>query len=309
MRETKKNASSRGSNGSARTSGAQGRTQASGTRRGGGTGRSPAGAQRQAATRQATPSRAGASAARRSAAAPSARREAAAPDPVTPSAGSFTVALPPRVHEEETIESSKYVARVPRRFEEERFLVPQSYGVNKVRLLIRDPQWLFAHWDVDPRSFDELRQAVGERMLALARLTLRVHDALSGGASVVLLPIGSRSWYVRADATRRSYRAELGVTLPSGEFRLLAESNTVIMPRQSPSSERARQTQRYTVAAAAPPAAAPESAVAAEREALAEAGPWQAPPPQEAVAPPPPAPAAPAAEAARQGGASDAFRR
>lgn len=216
---------------------------------------------------------------------------------------------PGRVSEEETIESSKYAARAPRRFEEERFLFPQSYGVNKVRLLIRDPQWLFAHWDVDPRSFDELRGTVGERVVSLSRLTLRVHDALSGGASVVLLPFGTRSWYVRADATRRSYRAELGVTLPSGEFRLLAESNTVVMPRQSPSSERARRTVRYNApapAAVAPPAVAPEALAAAEREELREPGPWQAPPPREAPAAPAPAetPAGPTL-----GGSSELSRR
>lgn len=229
-----------------------------------------------------------------------------------------------RAGEEQTIESSKYVSRAPRRFEEERFLFPQSYGVNKVRLLIRDPQWLFAHWDVDPRSFDELRHSMGERVVALSRLTLRVHDALSGGASVVLLPFGTRSWYVRADATRRSYRAELGVTLPSGEFRLLAESNTVVMPRQAPSLERARQTVRYGTAAASVAGSLPDAAAAAERASLAESGPWQAPPPREAAPsqpagkpgapalggasdlfqPPAPGQASPAA-----GGASDVFRR
>jgi hypothetical protein len=213
------------------------------------------------------------------------------------------------LNEEETIESSKYAARAVRRFEEERFLFPQSYGVNKVRLLIRDPQWLFAHWDVDPRSFDELRQTLGERVVALSRLTLRVHDALSGGASVVLLPFGTRSWYVRADATRRSYRAELGVTLPSGEFRLLAESNTVVMPRQSPSTERAQRTLRYVAASAPTPQAAPEVVAAAEREALTEPGPWQAPPPQEGHVAQQPASTPAGAPESDLGGASDAHRR
>ncbi len=299
VRETKKNASSRAAAGRSSAPARAGRARAAaqaGKR---------ASAARPTDARHAAPSRASSAGANRAA---TPRREAAAPGPVPAVAGGFAPVVP-RVLEEETIESSKYVARAPRRFEEERFLFPQSYGVNKVRLLIRDPQWLFAHWDVDPRSFDELRQTLGERVVALARLTLRVHDALSGGASVVLLPIGSRSWYVRADATRRSYRAELGVTLPSGEFRLLAESNTVIMPRQSPSSERARQLQRYVAQPAPEPPPTAASAVASEREALTQPGPWQAPPPQEAAASPAPAPVPAVPKAQRQGGASDAFRR
>ncbi len=299
VRETKKNASSRAAAGRSNAPARAGRARASahaGPR---------ASAARQSEARHAAPSRASSAGAKGTA---PARREAAAPSALPAGGGGFAPGAP-GVLEEETIESSKYVARAPRRFEEERFLFPQSYGVNKVRLLIRDPQWLFAHWDVDPRSFDELRQALGERVVALARLTLRVHDALSGGASVVLLPIGSRSWYVRADATRRSYRAELGVTLPSGEFRLLAESNTVIMPRQSPSSERARQLQRYVAQPAPEPPPAAASAVASEREALAQPGPWQAPPPQEAVTTPAAAPLPAEPKAQRRGGASDVFRR
>ncbi len=202
---------------------------------------------------------------------------------------STAASLPMAVNEEETIESSKYVPAVaPRKFEEERFLFPASYGLDKVRLLIKDPEWLFAHWDVDPRSFQALRVAHGERVVALARLTLRVHDPLSGGGSVVLLPIGARSWYVRADEARRSYRAELGVTLPSGAFHRLAESNTVVMPRRTPSESVASEKIRFeltpSVASEPTPEDAPRAVAAQheERQVLASNGPWQAPPPAEA---------------------------
>lgn len=235
-----------------------------------------------------------------------------------PNPGAHALPLSPGGSEEETIESSKYVPAVaPRKFEEERFLFPASYGIDKVRLLIKDPEWLFAHWDVDPRSFQALRQAHGERVVALARLTLRVHDPLSGGGSVVLLPIGARSWYVRADEARRSYRAELGVTLPSGAFHRLAESNTVVMPRRTASDVAANEQVRFSLAAPAPTEASPgpPQAVAAlheEHRALASNGPWQAPPPAEARL----AARAPSASTPSEGygvtglgGASDLHRR
>src|SRR4030095_17001091 len=66
---------------------------------------------------------------------------------------------------------------------------------------------------------------------------LRVVDPDFGGESRVLLPEGARSWYVRADTTERSYRAELGLTLPSRDFRSLAESNLVTTPRARASAQ------------------------------------------------------------------------
>src|SRR5688572_18740686 len=149
--------------------------------------------------------------------------------------------------EEERIESSKYLPRraPKRRFETERFVFPESYGVNRLRLLVKDPEWLFAHWDVDPKVLQSLRSDLGERALALSRLTLRLSDTVEGGSTVILLPKTARSFYIRADGAARSYQAELGLTLPSGEFRALAESNTVGTPRVGPSSEPARTRVRF----------------------------------------------------------------
>jgi hypothetical protein len=149
--------------------------------------------------------------------------------------------------EEERIESSKYVAGdiPPRVFEEERFLFPESYSKNRVRLLVKDPEWLFAHWDVSASAWAALRDDLGERALALSRLTLRVEDPRNGLLSVVLLPGGARSWYLRTHREHSRYRAELGLTTPSGTFRSLAKSNVVTTPRVGPSRARARRIARF----------------------------------------------------------------
>ncbi|MBI3932237.1 MAG: DUF4912 domain-containing protein [Acidobacteria bacterium] len=218
--------------------------------------------------------------------------------------------------EEEQIESAKYLPRElpPRLFEEERFVFPESYGINRVRLLVKDPEWIFAHWDVDPQSMESFRADLGERGMALSRLTLKVADVDNGGSSVILLPYGARSWYVRTDSARRSYKAQLGLTLPSGEFRLLAESNTVTTPRVGPSPVKAARRMSYPQAAAV----TREQAVAAARDegrsAAAEAGPWNPPAAQARVdgsAGPSSAPSAGAKSGAlpEKGGASDVYRR
>jgi hypothetical protein len=149
--------------------------------------------------------------------------------------------------EEERIEGSKYLPRhVPKRlFETERFVFPETYGVNRVRLLVKDPEWLFAHWDMDAGVMAAVRRDLGERAMALSRLTLRVFDPVDGGQTTILLPKGARGWYIRADLTPRSYRAELGLTLPTGEFRALAASNVVGTPRVGPSRQAARGRVRF----------------------------------------------------------------
>jgi hypothetical protein len=167
---------------------------------------------------------------------------AAPTPPVTPSP------VVPRLTEEEAIEDAKYQPRTaPKRvFEEERFLFPESYDRTRIRLLVKDPEWVFVHWDVDSKTVAALRGELGERAMALTRLTLRLVDAENGGGKTILLPAGARTWYVRTDPTGpRSYRAELGYTLPSGAFRQLAVSNTVVAPRVGPSPERARLRRRF----------------------------------------------------------------
>jgi hypothetical protein len=219
------------------------------------------------------------------------------------------VLVTPGLTEEEAIESAKYqiAGTRPRLFEEERFIFPDTYGVNRIRLLVKDPEWLFVHWDVDPGSLADLRASAGERAVALSKLTLRISDPGNGGMSVVLLPAGVRSWYVRADTTRRAYRAELGLTLPSGEFRRLAESNTVVTPRVGPSGERARRVLLYRQAQMIPTDVALGVSAEEVRSASSAAGPWH--PTAEQVAPNDPQGAAEgwSEERPTRGGASDTF--
>jgi hypothetical protein len=219
----------------------------------------------------------------------------------------------PGLNEEDQIRAAKFLPReLPRRFfEEEKFIFPETYGVNRVRLLVRDPEWIFAYWDVDPAVMKDLARAIGERGLALSRLTLRVLDPVSGGSSDILLPPGARWWYIRTDSARRTYRAELGVTLPSGEFRRLADSNTVVTPRVGPSPERARRRMSYRDARELPPSAA-EEAGRKEREAGVASEPWESESIDGASAPGEPGRRAGrggASDAFRPGGASDTFRR
>jgi hypothetical protein len=232
-------------------------------------------------------------------------RGAAPPD----AAAAAAAPSPDALTEEERIESAKYLPSSPRPrvFEEERFLFPESYGVDRVRLHVKDPEWLFAHWDVNPSSVAGLRAELGDRAMALSRLTLRVLDTKNGGESVVLLPPGARSWYVRTAGGRRAYRAELGFTLPSGEFRRLAESNVVVAPRAGPSPEASRAQRTYKQARSVSAAGAADASAAEQAVSTASDRPWSVPP--EDAASREESDSTPGQPSPRPGGASDAFRR
>lgn len=179
------------------------------------------------------------------------------------------------VGEQERVGAAKYGARPSGRgFDEQRFLFPRNYEVNRVRLVVRDPEWLFAYWDVNPRAFEGIRREMGERAMALSRLTLKVSDPEGGPAQVILLPYGARSWYVRIDPGRPRYMAELGITLPSGQFRPLAQSNVVAMPRFGPSSQPAARSVPFREAWAA---AGDLSAGVSEEGASGAASAWTDP--------------------------------
>ena len=243
---------------------------------------------------------------------------AASKTPEPPNVEEEASVEPDALSDEERIESAKYLPRdlPPRLFEEERFIFPESYGVNRLRLVPRDPQWLFAHWDVDSRSLGDLRHELGERAAAVSRLTLRISDPDAGGTKVIHVPEGSRSWYVRADTIPRSYRAELGFTLPSGEFRKVAESSTVRTPWSGPSKEKAKGRVRYDqvrddrirASASAPE---PEPWEDDEAAVVIDPGPWQpeAAPESAGSRSGPARSRDQATELPERGGASDTYRR
>jgi len=121
---------------------------------------------------------------------------------------------------------------------------------------------------------------------------------------VVLLPYGARSWYIRTDTAGRSYRAQLGVTLPSGEFQLLAESNTVTAPRVGPAATRATTRVHYATGVVSLHSGASRRA--------ADPGPWQPAPQGEGSggsADEEGTPRKSSSDMAPRGGASETYRR
>lgn len=135
--------------------------------------------------------------------------------------------------------------------------LPESYGRNRVVLMVVSPYMVHAYWDLDRKT---------QANPAGSPACLRFHDTTAGQASSTFdVPVNlpARNWYVHLWGPAREYHVELGLTPPNGNFVALAHSNSVETPRAWPVAEVQEQFLRVG-AAAAPVAteAAPQTSTA-----------------------------------------------
>ena len=113
--------------------------------------------------------------------------------------------------------------------------LPETYGRDRLTLMVRDPHWLFCYWEVG----EALLAAAGEGLAGSRWRVLRVH--LLGDADEVLdgwehgLGNDAVSWYVRTGRPGARFRAELGLRDCDGRYRRLIKSETVTAPMDAPS--------------------------------------------------------------------------
>lgn len=129
----------------------------------------------------------------------------------------------------------------PRRgnFRDEEYALPERYGRDRLILMARDPQWVYAYWEI---THDRYRNAM-EKHLAewgLSRPALRLYDVTPGSHNGsyldVLVSENAGDWYVHVDRPRHTLVAEYGRLYPGGFIPLL-RSNPVTLPPWSPDME------------------------------------------------------------------------
>jgi len=116
--------------------------------------------------------------------------------------------------------------------------LPQHYNDDKITLLVRDPYWAYAYWEVTPKKMDMARAELGEGG-SEASLTLRVYDVTNvifdGGNANSYYDIGVyeriSSWYMDVGKPGNSFICDLGLKTRDGRFITLARSNAISVPR------------------------------------------------------------------------------
>lgn len=126
--------------------------------------------------------------------------------------------------------------------------LPHLYNTTQVSLLVKDPFWLYAYWEVSSQSWQEMRNKFPELDFNQAKVTLRMYDISmidfngSNAHSYFDIEVNQDcgNWYVNLWQENISYVGEIGLKTQNGSFYPIARSNCVQPPRSS-HSERSEQ--------------------------------------------------------------------
>jgi len=126
---------------------------------------------------------------------------------------------------------------------EEQFSIPTGYGRDRIILMVKDPWWLFAYWEIQPATERAARSQLLPHEVAGLQSILRVYDVTGvefpAQPATASFDIGlsglATNWYIHANAPNRSFIVEIGFLANTGRFLPLARSNRVTTPRFGPS--------------------------------------------------------------------------
>ncbi len=123
--------------------------------------------------------------------------------------------------------------------------LPQRYGDHRITVMVRDPWWLYAYWEVDPGREQALRDTIkrqGEESMGSCLRVYDVTDVEFNGTNAhrffdIELTGMAENWYIHVEQPDRSYIVDIGIKSRSGRFYTLARSNQVRTPRVGPSDQ------------------------------------------------------------------------
>ncbi len=111
-------------------------------------------------------------------------------------------------------------------------------GKDRIVLLVRDPYWLQACWDVTRQSVARAKAALAEHWHSCEPVLRLLHVEAGSTTSTservvreIKVHGGVKNWYIDILDSPNSYRVELGYRADSGRFFVLSRSNVVTTPR------------------------------------------------------------------------------
>ncbi|MEO2048227.1 MAG: DUF4912 domain-containing protein [Pirellulales bacterium] len=109
----------------------------------------------------------------------------------------------------------------------------QSTGPVRLIVMVRDPYWLHANWDISEQSIQRAKAAMGGNWYR-AQPILRLYQVADDSSSTYVrdIPIhgGVNHWYLDVQDPPLTYRLEIGYLATDRSFYCLAHSNTVTTP-------------------------------------------------------------------------------
>ncbi|MFH0794046.1 MAG: DUF4912 domain-containing protein [bacterium] len=114
--------------------------------------------------------------------------------------------------------------------------LPAEYGETRIVLMVRDPRWLFAYWEVAVEDRMRLGLTGGGRSSSLALrvydVTGKVFDGRNANSFFdVRINDYAVSWYVQTPQANRAWAVDYGYYNEDGEFVTVTRSNSAEAPR------------------------------------------------------------------------------
>ncbi len=111
--------------------------------------------------------------------------------------------------------------------------LPEQYGDNHIFIMVRDPYWIYAYWEIQKERQEVALNQLGGDWSAVKSI-LRVYDTSDRSNRPVFFNIDlsglAKTWYIEGQPNR-SYVVEIGLLHNDGRFIPLAKSNEVTTPR------------------------------------------------------------------------------
>ncbi|ACV61710.1 conserved hypothetical protein [Desulfofarcimen acetoxidans DSM 771] len=117
--------------------------------------------------------------------------------------------------------------------------LPQAYGFDRMVLMVRDPDWLYAYWEITATKQEEFYHNLGFNAWENSHPVLRVYDVtgvcFNGENANSYLDISvnddADSWHINVGKANCSFCVDIGRKLSDGRFITLLRSNVVTTPR------------------------------------------------------------------------------
>lgn len=148
--------------------------------------------------------------------------------------------LPTQPFEQQRVEETKYYVGPTHEYRKpEEFNFSAGYGDNKIVVMVRDPWWIFAYWEITQEKENEIRNQIGQKGLAAIKSILRVYNVtdieFNGRNAHNSFDIDlhglANNWYINVGAPNRAWIVDIGIVANNNEFFVLGRSNCIRTPR------------------------------------------------------------------------------
>jgi hypothetical protein len=107
--------------------------------------------------------------------------------------------------------------------------LPEFYGEDRLVLMAKDPEWLYAYWEITANTKKLFEEQTREKAWFASQPVLRIYNLTEGNYFDIKINDEADNWYIWIKKPNTKYRAEIG-RIYEGKYYKLIQSNQLISP-------------------------------------------------------------------------------